>query len=72
VHGEGRGVGLITLQAKGHQAREKFAWGFIFIILRCGEKTEVFSRIVGYYRPVSRWNISKQGEYKDRVVFTKL
>lgn len=27
---------------------------------------EVFSRIVGYYRPISSWNEGKQQEAKDR------
>lgn len=28
--------------------------------------TEVYSRVVGYYRPVSQWNRGKKEEYKDR------
>jgi len=36
----------------------------------CGEEAEVYTRIVGYYRPVSRWNKGKQAEYADRVVFS--
>ncbi len=35
----------------------------------CGEKTEVFSRITGYYRPVQNWNDGKTQEYKDRKVY---
>ena len=30
--------------------------------------TEVYSRVVGYYRPVKNWNIGKQQEFKDRVL----
>ncbi len=30
---------------------------------------EVYSRIVGYIRPISQWNIGKQAEFKDRKVF---
>jgi anaerobic ribonucleoside-triphosphate reductase len=30
---------------------------------------EVYSRIVGYYRPVQQWNIGKQQEFKDRKEF---
>lgn len=30
---------------------------------------EVYSRVVGYLRPVSQWNDSKQAEYKDRQTF---
>ncbi|GAB4145369.1 MAG: ribonucleoside triphosphate reductase [Patescibacteria group bacterium] len=32
----------------------------------CGEKAEVYSRVVGYIRPVDQWNAGKQAEYKDR------
>ena len=35
----------------------------------CGQKTEVYSRITGYYRPVQNWNDGKAQEYKDRVVY---
>ncbi|MEO0293325.1 MAG: anaerobic ribonucleoside-triphosphate reductase [candidate division WOR-3 bacterium] len=29
-------------------------------------KTEVYSRIVGYFRPVEGWNVGKKEEFKDR------
>lgn len=32
----------------------------------CGEETEVFSRITGYYRPVKNWNDGKAQEFKNR------
>ncbi|NPA58713.1 MAG: ribonucleoside triphosphate reductase [Aquificae bacterium] len=32
----------------------------------CGEETEVYSRIVGYFRPVRNWNNGKKEEFKDR------
>ncbi len=35
----------------------------------CGNKTEVYSRITGYYRPVQNWNDGKSQEYKDRKVY---
>ena len=35
----------------------------------CGETTEVYSRITGYYRPVQNWNDGKTQEFKDRVVY---
>ena len=37
----------------------------------CGAKTEVYSRITGYYRPVQNWNDGKSQEYKDRVVYAE-
>lgn len=36
----------------------------------CGEKTEVYSRIVGYLRPVATWNDGKQQEFKERTPYT--
>jgi ribonucleoside-triphosphate reductase len=35
------------------------------------QKCEVYSRIVGYLRPVSQWNEGKQEEFKERVTFEK-
>lgn len=35
----------------------------------CGEKTEVYSRITGYYRPVQNWNAGKTQEFKERKVY---
>jgi len=36
---------------------------------RCNAKVEVFSRVVGYFRPVSRWNDGKKEEFAERTVF---
>ena len=36
----------------------------------CGEETEVYSRITGYYRPVKNWNDGKAQEFKERKVYT--
>ena len=35
----------------------------------CGEETEVYSRITGYYRPVKNWNDGKAKEYQMREVY---
>jgi len=35
----------------------------------CGAPTEVYSRVVGYLRPVSQWNRGKQEEFKIRKTF---
>jgi ribonucleoside-triphosphate reductase len=35
----------------------------------CRQATEVYSRIVGYLRPVKQWNDGKQAEYKNRRPF---
>ena len=37
-----------------------------FVCPICGEKTEVYSRITGYYRPVQNWNAGKTQEFKER------
>jgi ribonucleoside-triphosphate reductase len=39
---------------------------------KCHEPTDVYSRVVGYYRPVSRWNDGKQTEFKMRTTYTGL
>ncbi|WP_457643270.1 ribonucleoside triphosphate reductase [Persephonella sp.] len=35
----------------------------------CGEETEVYSRIVGYFRPVKHWNDGKKEEFKNRKTY---
>ncbi len=35
----------------------------------CGKPTEVYSRITGYYRPVSNWNDGKLQEFEDRKLY---
>ncbi len=35
----------------------------------CGAKTEVYSRITGYYRPVQNWNDGKTQEYENRKLY---
>ena len=37
--------------------------------LRNFQKAEVYSRVVGYIRPVAQWNKGKQAEYSDRKEF---
>lgn len=36
---------------------------------KCGKKTEVYSRITGYYRPVQNWNDGKREEFAHRKVY---
>jgi ribonucleoside-triphosphate reductase len=35
----------------------------------CGKPTEVWSRITGYYRPISNWNAGKSQEWEERVTY---
>ncbi|MCD6504128.1 ribonucleoside triphosphate reductase, partial [Candidatus Bathyarchaeota archaeon] len=37
----------------------------------CGAKCEVYSRVVGYLRPVDQWNDGKQAEFRLRRTFDK-
>ncbi len=37
-----------------------------YVCPKCGEATEVYSRITGYYPPVQNWNAGKTQEYKER------
>ena len=43
--------------------------GESYVCPECGEKTEVYSRITGYYRPVQNWNDGKSQEFQDRKVY---
>lgn len=36
---------------------------------QCGSTCEVWSRIVGYFRPVDQWNTGKKQEYADRKAY---
>ena len=38
---------------------------------KCGLKTEVYSRVTGYFRPVCQWNLGKKAEFKDRLVYSQ-
>lgn len=40
-----------------------------FICPKCGKRTEVYSRITGYYRPVQNWNDGKAEEYRERKTY---
>lgn len=35
----------------------------------CGEPTEMWTRVMGYFRPVQSFNIGKKGEFRERVYF---
>ena len=40
--------------------------GEVYECPQCHEKTEVYSRITGYYRPVQDWNVGKAEEFRER------
>lgn len=43
--------------------------GEVYTCPECGAKTEVYSRITGYYRPVQNWNDGKSQEFKQRKTY---
>jgi ribonucleoside-triphosphate reductase (formate) len=36
---------------------------------KCGEQCQVFTRVVGYFRPVKFFNLGKKEEFKQRKVY---
>ena len=36
---------------------------------RCDAKTEVYSRVCGFFRPVQQWNLGKKAEFADRRTY---
>ena len=40
-----------------------------YICPQCGQRTEVYSKITGYYRPVQNWNDGKSEEFRNRKTY---
>ncbi len=40
--------------------------GIVFECPKCGAETEVWSRIIGYYRPLKNWNEARRSEFLNR------
>lgn len=36
---------------------------------KCSERTEVYSRVCGFFRPVQQWNKGKKEEFQERREF---
>jgi len=36
---------------------------------KCKERTEVYSRVTGFFRPVQQFNKGKKAEYHDRKTY---
>ncbi len=47
----------------------RYLAGEVKVCPHCGAKTEVYSRITGYYRPVQNWNDGKLQEYANRTEY---
>ena len=50
-------------------ANHGYITGEVYKCPVCGEATEVWSRITGYYRPVKNWNTGKAEEFKERKTY---
>ena len=50
-------------------AEHGYLSGEQYVCPHCGAKTEVYSRITGYYRPVQNWNEGKTQEFKERKLY---
>jgi len=37
---------------------------------KCNAQCEVYSRVVGYLRPVQSWNLGKKEEFKERKAYS--
>ena len=37
--------------------------------MKCAKPTEIYSRVCGYFRPVTNWNKGKRQEFQDRKVY---
>lgn len=64
--------GVILLYKEGNKNIEVFKCNNCFKknpALKNYRKCEVYSRIVGYLRPVQQWNIGKIQEFKERKEF---
>jgi ribonucleoside-triphosphate reductase len=33
---------------------------------KCGQKTEIYNRVCGYFRPINQWNKGKREEFNER------
>lgn len=36
---------------------------------KCNKPCEVYSRVVGYHRPIMNWNLGAREQFKDRKTF---
>ncbi|MCP4105278.1 MAG: hypothetical protein GY749_07060 [Desulfobacteraceae bacterium] len=36
---------------------------------KCKKQTEIYSRVVGYFRPAANWNKGKKQEFQDRKTY---
>ncbi len=43
--------------------------GRVDVCDKCGEAPEIYSRIVGYIRPIQQWNPGKRAEFDDRKTY---
>lgn len=49
----------------------KTYYGTVKKCCECNADNEIWSRIVGYYRPIARWNEAKLKEFNARIQYTQ-
>ena len=40
------------------------------VTTECSKETEVYSRVVGFFRPVAQWNKGKREEFQQRTEYS--
>ena len=43
--------------------------GEVYVCAKCGSSCEVYSRVVGYLRPINQWNDGKRAEFAIRRTY---
>ena len=55
---------LVDLKVKEEESQDKT----VLVVIKI--PTEIYSRVVGYFRPVQNWNLGKQQEFSERTLQT--
>lgn len=67
--GLGPGLDLEVIDAGGSWVFPGFIDGEHEACPTCGAACEIWTRVMGYYRPKAAFNTGKQGEYEERICF---
>lgn len=62
----GGGISEVIEVSENDEGISTGDYGLCHVCKRAFRKCEVYSRVVGYLRPVSNWNKGKQEEFKQR------
>ena len=59
-------VRIIMTRPLDGTSKHRTNGGGCLMLSKCDEKTEVYSRVCGFFRPVQQWNKGKKEEFRDR------